>query len=139
MVKNAEELKNDLLQYNERTGPLFKMKDDPRITKIGKFIRRKRLDEFAQLINVLKGEMSLVGPRPHELEEVAQYKKHHKKLLMIKPGITGLAQVSGSSDLDFEKEVKLDTYYIENWSLFLDVQILFKTLIVFIKGDQSAC
>jgi len=139
MVKNAEELKNDLLQYNERTGPLFKMKDDPRITKIGKFIRRKRLDEFAQLINVLKGEMSLVGPRPHELEEVAQYKKHHKKLLMIKPGITGLAQVSGSSDLDFEKEVKLDTYYIENWSLFLDIQILFKTLIVFIKGDQSAC
>jgi len=139
MVKNAEELKNDLLQYNERTGPLFKMKDDPRITKIGKFIRRTRLDEFAQLINVLKGEMSLVGPRPHELEEVAQYKKHHKKLLMIKLGITGLAQVSGSSDLDFEKEVKLDTYYIENWSLFLDVQILFKTLIVFVKGDRAAC
>lgn len=139
MVKNAEELKKKLLQYNERTGPLFKIKDDPRITKIGKFIRRTRLDEFAQLINVLKGEMSLVGPRPHEMEEVAQYKKHHKKLLMIKPGITGLAQVNGSSDLDFEKEVKLDTYYIENWSLFLDVQILFKTLVVFIRGDETAC
>ena len=83
--------------------------------------------------------MSLVGPRPHEMEEVAQYKKHHKKLLMIKPGITGLAQVNGSSDLDFEKEVKLDTYYIENWSLFLDVQILFKTLVVFIRGDETAC
>ena len=139
MIKNAEELKKDLLQYNERTGPLFKMKNDPRVTKIGKFIRRTRIDEFAQLINVLKGEMSLVGPRPHELEEVAQYEKRHKKLLMIKPGITGLAQVSGSSDLDFEKEVKLDTYYIENWSLFLDIQILFKTLIVFIKGDRAAC
>ena len=139
MIKNAEELKKDLLQYNERTGPLFKMKNDPRVTRVGKFIRRTRLDEFAQLINVFRGEMSLVGPRPHELEEVAQYKKHHKKLLMIKPGITGLAQVNGSSDLDFEKEVKLDTYYIENWSLFLDIQILFKTLVIFVKGDRAAC
>jgi len=139
MIKNAEELKKDLLQYNERTGPLFKMKNDPRVTRVGKFIRRTRLDEFAQLINVFRGEMSLVGPRPHELGEVAQYKKHHKKLLMIKPGITGLAQVNGSSDLDFEKEVKLDTYYIENWSLFLDIQILFKTLVIFVKGDRAAC
>lgn len=148
MVKNAHSLKYDkdgnltpeFLKLNERgEGPLFKTKSDPRITRVGKFIRRTRIDEFPQLINVLKGEMSLVGPRPHEPEEVARYKKHHRKLLTIKPGITGLSQISGSSDLDFEREVKLDIYYIENWSLFLDMTILLKTFLVFLKGDKSAC
>lgn len=127
MVKNAEALKQQLLQQNEREGPLFKMRNDPRITRFGRFIRKTSLDEFPQLWNVLRGEMSLVGPRPHEPEEVAQYEKHHRKVLSIKPGITGMAQTSGRSDLNFEEEVRLDTYYIENWSLRLDLQIILKT------------
>ncbi len=148
MIENAHEMKYDkagnlnpeFAKYNEREeGPLFKMKDDPRITRVGRFIRKTRLDEFPQLINVLKGDISLVGPRPHEPEEVAQYKKHHKKLLTIKPGCTGMAQISGSSNLDFEKEVKLDIYYIENWSLLLDCIIVIKTLLMYLKGDKSAC
>lgn len=148
MVKNAHEMKYDgngnlkpeFAERNMRgSGPLFKIKNDPRVTRFGRFLRRTRLDEFPQLINVFRGEMSLVGPRPHEPEEVAQYKKGHMKLLMIKPGITGMAQVAGSSDLDFEREAKLDIYYIENWSLFLDLIILVKTFFIFLKGDDSAC
>lgn len=140
MVKNAHAIKKELMKHNERKdGPLFKMKNDPRITKFGKFLRRTRLDEFAQLINVFKGEMSLVGPRPHEPEEIEQYKDHHKKVLAIKSGITGMAQVSGSSKLNFEDEVGLDTYYVENWSLTLDFVILFKTLVVFLTRDKNAC
>ena len=115
------------------------MKNDPRVTRVGKIIRKTRLDEFPQLINVLKGELSLVGPRPHEPEEVARYEKCHRKLFAIKPGMTGLAQISGSSDLDFDREAKLDIYYIENWSLFLDFIILVKTFFVIAKGDDSAC
>jgi exopolysaccharide biosynthesis polyprenyl glycosylphosphotransferase len=139
MVENAKELKKELMKLNERKdGPLFKMKNDPRITNFGKFLRRTRLDEFAQLFNVLKGEISLVGPRPHEPEEVEQYKTHHRKVLAIKSGITGMAQVSGSSKLSFEDEVGLDTYYIENWSLMLDFVILFKTLIIFLTRDKNA-
>lgn len=139
MVKDAEERKKDLLKYNERQdGPLFKMKNDPRITRVGRIIRRFRIDELPQLINVFKGEMSLVGPRPHQPDETVKYEKHHKRVLFLKPGITGLAQISGSSDLPFEEEVKLDTYYIENWSLGKDIYILLKTfLVVFI--DRSAC
>ena len=148
MIENAHEMKYDkdgnlrseFARLNERgEGPLFKMKNDPRITKVGRFIRKTRLDEFPQLINVLKGEISLIGPRPHEPEEVAKYEKHHKKLLTIKPGCTGMAQVSGSSGLDFEREVKLDIYYIENWSLFLDLIIIIKTLLMYLRGDKSAC
>lgn len=140
MVTNAHEMKKELMRYNEReeAGPLFKMKNDPRITGVGKYLRKLRIDELPQFFNALKGEISLVGPRPHEPEEVAKYQKHHKKLLTIKAGITGMAQVSGSSDLPFEDEVKLDTYYIENWSLPLDVKIILKTAtIMFI--DRSAC
>ncbi|HAH03977.1 TPA: hypothetical protein DCL28_00250 [Candidatus Komeilibacteria bacterium] len=128
MVKNAHRLKPDLMRANERAdGPLFKMEGDPRITGFGKFLRRWSFDELPQLLNVILGQMSLVGPRPHEPEEVAQYRVQHKKLLAIKPGLTGMAQVSGRSDLLWEEEVQLDTYYIENWSLALDIQILFKT------------
>lgn len=139
MIKNAEKMKKYLVRYNERKdGPLFKIKNDPRITKFGRFLRKTRIDELPQLFNVLKGEMSLIGPRPHQPDEIAQYKKHHKKVLAIKPGMTGMAQVSGSSGLAFEEEVKLDTYYIENWSLFLDFKILLKTfLILFV--DRTAC
>lgn len=136
---SAESLKSSLIALNERKGsPLFKMKNDPRITKIGRFLRKYRIDEFPQLFNVLRGEMSLVGPRPHQPDEIAKYEKHHKKVLLIKPGVTGMAQISGSSDLPFEEEVRLDTYYIENWSLSKDIYILLKTLIILFK-DRSAC
>ncbi|MDD4995949.1 MAG: sugar transferase [Patescibacteria group bacterium] len=129
MIHNAHQMKKDLLKYNERKdGPLFKMKNDPRITKFGRILRRISLDELPQLFNVLKGEMSLVGPRPHEPQEVAQYQRNHKQLLTIKPGITGLAQISGRSKLSFEEESKLDIYYIENWSLMFDFQIIIKTI-----------
>lgn len=119
---------------NTRVGPLHKIKDDPRITKVGKFIRKYSLDELPQFLNVLKGDLSLIGPRPHMSLEVANYEKHHKRLFEIKPGITGLAQISGRSDLNFEDEVKLDTYYIENWSLKMDLMILFKTPFSLCKG-----
>ncbi len=128
MVENAEELKPLLAARNERAdGPLFKMRDDPRITKVGKFIRHTRLDELPQFMNVLTGDISLVGPRPHQSDEIAKYEKHHRKVLAIKAGATGLAQVSGASDLPFEDEVALDTFYIENWTLWLDVRIMVRT------------
>lgn len=116
-----------------RDSPLVKIKDDPRVTAVGKFLRRFSIDELPQLWNVLKGEMSLVGPRPHLPEEVEKYEHHHKFVLTIKPGITGFAQISGRSDLPFEEEVRLDTYYIENWSLLLDLKILLKTVFVVLK------
>lgn len=128
MVKNAELLKKDLLKYSEREGPLFKMKNDPRITKFGRFLRKTSIDELPQLFNILKGEMSLVGPRPHEPEEVSQYEKYQKRLLTIKPGLTGLAQISGRSDLSFKEEAKLDLFYVENWSFLKDLEIILKTL-----------
>ncbi len=138
MVDNAEELKPHLAAFNQRNdGPLFKIKDDPRITKTGRFIRKSRIDELAQLWNILKGDMSLVGPRPHLPNEVADYQRHHKKVLAIKAGATGLAQVSGSSDLDFEKEVSLDGFYIDNWSLWLDIKIILKTALKMVF-DRSA-
>lgn len=132
MLHGSHELRQDpkfiAEQQNLRQGsPMKKFANDPRITRVGKFIRRFSIDELTELFLVLIGKMSLVGPRPHEIEEVEEYQKHHKKLLTIKPGITGLAQVSGRSDLDFEDEVKLDTYYIENWKIGLDIQILLKT------------
>ncbi len=133
MFKDADKIKQLLLDKNERRdGPLFKMENDPRITRVGKWLRKTSIDEIPNFWNVLLGNMSLVGPRPHEPHEVAQYQKHHKRLLDIKPGITGMAQVSGRSKLSFETEVKLDTMYIENWSLWLDIIILLKTpLIIF--------
>lgn len=112
---------------NTRKGPLHKIKDDPRITKVGKIIRKLSIDEFPEFFNVLKGDLSLIGPRPHMTLEVQQYKDYHKKVFEIKPGISGLAQVSGRSDLDFEDEIRLDTYYMENWSFWRDIQILLKT------------
>ncbi len=114
---------------NERNGgPLFKMKDDPRITRVGKILRKTRIDELPQLINVLKGEMSLIGPRPHLPSEVVKYTKYHRRLFTIKPGMSGMAQVNGNAGLHFEQEVKLDIGYIEDWSLWLDAILLIKTL-----------
>lgn len=134
----------DSMRYNElagqdlrKDGPLVKIGDDPRITKIGKLIRRLSIDELAELFLVLFGRMSLVGPRPHLPEEVAKYDRHHKKALTIKPGMTGLAQISGRSDLSFEEEIKLDTYYIENWSFLFDVAILARTPLAVLKGRKA--
>lgn len=128
MVNNAHSLKSQLIEYNQRPdGPLFKLDNDPRITKIGRWLRKTSLDELPQFYNVLIGEMSVVGPRPHEPEEVSKYKRHQRQLLAIRPGITGLAQVSGRSDLTFEEEVNLDLYYIEHWQPFQDFVIIIKT------------
>jgi len=142
MIKDAHQYRFDpeflAKHQNLRDGsPMMKFKNDPRITRVGRFIRRFSIDELPELFIVLVGKMSLVGPRPHEIEEVGKYQQHHKKLLTIKPGITGLAQVSGRSDLVFEEEAKLDTFYIENWSLGLDLQILFKTPLAIIRRRQT--
>ena len=135
---SADSLKDGLLSLNERqAGPLFKIKSDPRITKVGKFIRRTRIDELPQFWNVLKGDISLVGPRPHLPNEISHYQKHHKKVLAIKAGATGLAQVSGSSDLPFDEEVTLDSFYIENWSMAMDFRIIFRTIFKMLH-DHSA-
>jgi exopolysaccharide biosynthesis polyprenyl glycosylphosphotransferase len=116
-----------IAERSVRQGPLYKIKDDPRKTKIGAFIERYSLDELPQFFNVLRGEMSLVGPRPHQKREVEKYSEYHRRLLTIKPGITGMAQVSGRSDLDFEDEFRLDVFYIENWSLWVDIVVCLKT------------
>lgn len=132
MVVGAEKQKKDLLSLNERSdGPFFKIKNDPRITKVGRFLRKFRLDELPQLINVLKGELSLVGPRPHEPEELFAYPREYRELLTAKTGLTGLSQVNGASSLKFLKELELDNYYLLNRSLWLDVKILFKTFYIF--------
>lgn len=135
MIMNADAKKAELLGQNERKGPLFKIKDDPRVTKLGRFLRKTSVDELPQLFNVLIGSLSLVGPRPHLPEEVDQYRKDHHKVFTIKPGVTGLAQTSGRSNLDFEDEVKLDFYYIENWSMLLDLKIILKSIGVMFRAD----
>lgn len=139
MLPNMDSMRyNELADKNLRVdGPMVKIKDDPRITRVGKFIRRFSIDELSELFLVLSGKMSLVGPRPHLPEEVAKYEHHHKKVLTIKPGITGLAQISGRSDLTFEDEVKLDTYYIENWTLMLDLAILLRTPLAVLKARKA--
>ena len=139
MIVNSDSLRyNELADKNIRTdGPLVKIKDDPRVTRFGRFIRRWSLDELPELFLVFSGRMSLVGPRPHLPEEVARYEQHQRKTLTIKPGITGLAQVSGRSDLSFEEEVKLDIYYIENWSPLLDITILLKTPLAVVRHRQA--
>ena len=125
-----EERKKELMAQNEMNGLMFKMENDPRITKTGDFLRKTSLDEFPQFINILKGDMSLVGTRPPTLDEFAQYSPYHKKRLSFRPGLTGMWQVSGRSDItDFEEIVKLDVEYIDNWSFWLDIKILLKTFL----------
>ncbi len=128
MVTNAEELKKELMDQNEGNGVLFKMADDPRITRIGKFIRKYSIDELPQLWNVFVGDMSLVGPRPPLESEVALYEEDAYRRLLVKPGITGLWQVSGRSDLSWEESIRLDLYYVENWSVVADLMILVRTV-----------
>jgi lipopolysaccharide/colanic/teichoic acid biosynthesis glycosyltransferase len=124
MLKHA---KMDLLPLNEGNGALFKFRDDPRITRFGKFLRGFSLDELPQLFNVFSGSMSLVGPRPHLAEELAQMPREASRRSLVTPGLTGLWQVSGRSDLEEDDAVKLDLRYVENWSLTLDLLILWKT------------
>ena len=138
MYMDAEERKKELMKQNKMSGLMFKMDDDPRITKVGKFIRKTSIDEFPQFWNVLKGDMSLVGTRPPTEDEFKQYKARYKKRLSMKPGITGLWQVSGRSSItDFEDVVKLDVQYIENWSFGLDLKILVQTVLVVLKHDGA--
>jgi exopolysaccharide biosynthesis polyprenyl glycosylphosphotransferase len=135
MVANANDLLEDLKKLNDRPGSAFKMKNDPRITRIGRFLRKYSIDELPQILNVLKGDMSFVGPRPQVLWEAEAYDDNAKKRLRVKPGITGLWQVSGRAALSFEEMVNLDLYYLENWSLGLDLKILLRTLpAVFAEG-----
>ncbi|PID99805.1 MAG: hypothetical protein CSA81_14485 [Acidobacteria bacterium] len=120
-----------------KTGPLYKIKNDPRKTKVGVFLERFSIDELPQFFNVLKGNMSLVGPRPHQPIEVEKYEEHQRRVLTIKPGITGMAQVSGRSDLKFEDEVRLDIFYIENWSLWGDIKIILRTIPAMLKKRKN--
>lgn len=132
MVKNAREIKEKLKELNERNdGPFFKIKNDPRLTKTGRILRKLRIDEFPQFLNVLSGELSLIGPRPHEPEEMLEYPPEFKKLYLAKSGLTGLSQVNGASSLPFRKELELDLFYLENQSLSLDLKILFKSVWIF--------
>ncbi|MBD3310947.1 MAG: exopolysaccharide biosynthesis polyprenyl glycosylphosphotransferase [Candidatus Magasanikbacteria bacterium] len=132
-----EKEKKLIAKKSIKKGPVYKIADDPRVTPFGKFIRRFSIDEIPQFFNVLEGTMSIVGPRPHQPREVEKYKKNHRKLLTLKPGITGLAQISGRSDLNFEDEVKLDIFYIENWSLLLDLIIFIKTPFILFKKRRA--
>jgi len=129
--------KNLIKEKSLREGPVYKIKNDPRKTAFGSFIEKYSIDELPQFFNVFKGEMSLVGPRPHQEREVEKYKEYHRRLLTIKPGVTGLAQISGRSDLDFEDEYKLDVFYIENWSLWMDISICLKTLGVLFRRRKN--
>ncbi|WP_173108320.1 sugar transferase [Bacillus sp. KH172YL63] len=137
MVTDAEFKLADLIQKNEVSGAMFKMKEDPRVTKIGKFIRKTSIDELPQLINVLRGEMSLVGPRPPLPREVKEYSKHDMQRLLVTPGCTGLWQVSGRSNIGFKEMVRLDIKYIKNRSLSLDLKIIMKTIWVLLKTEGS--
>jgi exopolysaccharide biosynthesis polyprenyl glycosylphosphotransferase len=134
MRADADQIVHELLAQNEATGPLFKMKNDPRLTRVGRRLRRWSLDEWPQLVNVLRGDMSLVGPRPPLPREVEQYEAWHRRRLEASPGLTGLWQVSGRSELGFDEMVMLDLYYIENWSLGLDVRILLRTIPAVFRG-----
>jgi len=135
MVDRADQLKNGLRDQNQRLGPIFKIEDDPRITRVGRFLRRYSLDELPQLWNVLKGEMSLVGPRPHPVDEFAAYEIEHLARLDVTPGITGLWQVSARRDPSFQRSIELDREYIRTWNLMSDMRILLRTVLAVARGS----
>ncbi|OIB03756.1 multidrug MFS transporter [Paenibacillus sp. LC231] len=137
MVSNAEELLDKLLEQNEISGAMFKMKEDPRITKIGRFIRKTSIDELPQLWNVVRGEMSLVGPRPALPREVLQYSSYDKLRLKVSPGCTGLWQVSGRNNLSFQEMLALDLEYIERRGIWLDVKVMFRTVKIMIFPNSA--
>ena len=135
MIPGADRLRHKLLHLNQRQGPFFKMADDPRVTGLGRFLRKYSLDELPQLWNVLKGDMSLVGPRPHPVEDCAEYTSEHSRRLTVKPGVTGLWQVLARANPSFEICAMLDLAYIEKWSLLLDCSILMKTIPAVLAGE----
>ncbi|MEH7288444.1 sugar transferase [Priestia aryabhattai] len=137
MVTDAEAKLQELLKHNETSGAMFKMKNDPRVTKVGRFIRKTSIDELPQLFNVLKGDMSLVGPRPPLPREVAEYNEYHKQRLLVTPGCTGMWQVGGRSNIGFEEMVELDLYYITNQSNLLDCKIILKTFKVLLGSNDA--
>jgi len=137
MVVDAEQRKAELEALNEGSGVLFKIRQDPRVTRAGNWLRRWSLDELPQLINVVAGDMSLVGPRPALPAEAVRYGEHMRRRLVVKPGITGLWQVSGRSDLPWDEAVRLDLRYVENWSFALDLQILWKTWSAVVRGSGA--
>ncbi|MDD5430777.1 MAG: sugar transferase [Candidatus Pacebacteria bacterium] len=138
MIANAQLAKEHLKEQNERKdGPFFKIKKDPRVTRVGRFLRKLKLDEFPQLFNVLTGKLSLVGPRPHEPEEVLNYPFEYRHLTLAKAGATGLSQVSGASNLPFLKELELDNYYINRRSLWMDLKIIFKTILILLTDPNG--
>lgn len=138
MVVDAEAQKAKLITQNERKGGvLFKLAEDPRITPLGHFLRKFSVDELPQLLNIFKGDMSFVGPRPHLVEEVKKYPDHNRQLLSLRPGLTGMAQINGRSSLSFEEEMKHEMFYLKSWSLWLDGVIIIKTFIVVIKGENA--
>ena len=137
MVSNAEELLEELMEHNEMDGPVFKIKDDPRITKVGKFIRKTSVDELPQLFNILMGDMSIVGPRPAIPHEVAEYNDYQRQRLLVKPGLTCIWQVSGRNSIGFDEWMEMDLEYIENRNLWMDIKLIFKTVGV-LFGDENA-
>lgn len=137
MVVNAEDLLDKLIDKNEATGPVFKIREDPRITKVGKWLRRTSIDELPQLWNVLKGDMSLVGPRPPLEREVIQYDSYQQQRLLVKPGITCYWQVNGRSNVSFDEWVELDLKYIREQSLWTDIKLLFKTVGAVLRKDGA--
>lgn len=137
MVVNAEELKEKLANENERTGPMFKIKNDPRITNVGRFIRKTSIDELPQLVNILKGEMSIVGPRPSLPDEVEEFEEWMLKRLNVKPGLTCYWQVSGRNDIEFNEWMELDIKYVQERSIPIDVKLILKTFLV-LFGDSHA-
>ncbi len=137
MYSDAEQRLDELKDMNEMTGPVFKIANDPRVTPIGSFIRKYSIDELPQLFNVLKGEMSLVGPRPPVYREVVEYQRWQRRRLSMRPGITCIWQVSGRNDIDFEQWMELDLKYIDNWSFWLDLKLLFKTIPAVIAGKGA--
>lgn len=137
MVNDAEAQLAALLELNEGAGPLFKLKDDPRITRVGHLLRKHSLDELPQFLNVLRGEMSVVGPRPPLFTEVETYRGHTHRRLLLKPGVTGLWQVSGRSNLEWDESIRLDLYYAENWTVLSDLRIIWRTFRVMIKPDGA--
>ena len=138
MVVNAEELKEALLAANEQTGPVFKMKRDPRITAVGRFIRKYSIDELAQLVNVLRGDMSIVGPRPPVPKEVAKYEAWQRRRLSVRPGLTCIWPVSGRNQIGFEDWMRLDMRYIDHWSLVWDFRLILATVPVVVTGRGAS-
>ncbi|HYG61833.1 MAG TPA: sugar transferase, partial [Thermoanaerobaculia bacterium] len=138
MVEDAEERRNALLHLNEMNGPVFKLRSDPRVTWFGRFLRRFSLDELPQLWNVLRGDMSLVGPRPPIPEEVARYQRWQRRRLAMKPGLTCLWQISGRNNVDFDRWMQLDLEYIDSWSPMLDFKILLKTIPAVLSGRGAS-